>query len=290
MFMKEAVENYLQSIATKYSYEETSEMGYRTDFEILLKGIFEPINVGRFDHDPKASKGNKPDFVVRKNDIPVLYIETKDIDVSLDKIEKSEQMSRYFGYANLILTNYLEFRFYRNGIAYGQPIKIADCESRFRTISPLPDNYSYLTKTIIDFTSSFKELIKSGKHLAKIMGGKGQRIRENIKDILSNESRGDSELWDVYETIKELLIHDLSPESFADMYAQTLVYGLFVARYYDESPNNFSRQEARDLIPASNPFLGHFFDHIAGRNFDKRLSYIVDELCQVFCMLMLQNS
>ena len=61
-----------------------------------------------------------------------------------------------------------------------------------------------------------------------------------------------------------------------------MVYGLFVARYYDDSPDTFSRQEARDLVPASNPFLQHFFDHIAGPNFDKRLSYIVDELCVVF--------
>jgi predicted helicase len=66
------------------------------------------------------------------------------------------------------------------------------------------------------------------------------------------------------------------------MYAQTLVYGLFVARYYDDSPDTFSRQESRDLVPASNPFLQHFFDHIAGPNFVKRLSYIVDELCVVF--------
>ncbi len=66
------------------------------------------------------------------------------------------------------------------------------------------------------------------------------------------------------------------------MYAQTLVYGLFVARYSDETPDTFSRQEARDLVPASNPFLRHFFDHIAGPDYDKRLSYIVDELCMVF--------
>jgi hypothetical protein len=121
-FMHEHLEKYLQSISLKYSYQETSEMGYRTDFEILLKGIFKSINVSRFDHDARAKKGNKPDFVVVNNDIPILYIETKDIGVSLDKVEKSEQMSRYFGYANLILTDYLEFRFYRDGLAYGEPI------------------------------------------------------------------------------------------------------------------------------------------------------------------------
>jgi len=115
-----------------------------------------------------------------------------------------------------------------------------------------------------------------------IMGGKAQRIRDNIRHFLTLDPSKNSELIRVYEAIKKMLVHDITIDTFADMYAQTLVYGLFAARYYDESPDTFSRQEARDLVPASNPFLQHFFDHIAGTNFDRRLSYIVDELCTVF--------
>jgi len=257
-------------------------MGYRTDFENLLKGIFDSINVKRIDHDARAKQGNKPDFVVLKNDVPILYIEAKDIGISLDKVEKSEQMARYFGYANLVLTDYLEFRFYRNGLPYGEPIKIADCDLKERTINAYSQNYELLTKTLLDFAQSHKEPIKSGAHLAKIMGGKAQRIRDNVHQFLGGESEQNKELFRVYDAIKKMLVHDLSLESFSDMYAQTLVYGLFVARYYDDSAQTFSRQEARDLVPASNPFLQHFFDHIAGPNFDKRLSYIVDELCEAF--------
>src|SRR3989338_8205281 len=98
--MSNLFDKYISSISSKFTHKETSEMGYRTDFETLIKGIFESINVKRIDHDAKATKGNKPDFIVLKNDIPILYIEAKDIGVSLDKIEKSEQMARYFGYAN----------------------------------------------------------------------------------------------------------------------------------------------------------------------------------------------
>lgn len=280
--MKEIIEQYLQAVASKFSHEETSEMGYRTDFEIFLKGVFASIKVSRFDHDARAKQGNKPDFVVVKNDVPILYIETKDIGVSLDKIEKSEQMSRYYGYANLVLTDYLEFRFYRNGMAYGEPIRVAEYDVKNRIITPLPQYFEYLAKTLVDFSQSHKEPIKSGKHLSKIMGGKAQRIRDNVRQFLSAKSEKNGELIRVYETIKKLLVHDLSEEAFADMYAQTLVYGLFVARFYDESKDNFTRQEARDLIPASNPLLRHFFDHIVGPNFDKRLEYVVNELCEVF--------
>jgi len=280
--MKAIFEKYIQSVSSKFAYKETTELGYRTDFELLLKGIFETIKVSRFDHDARTRDGNKPDFVVIKNEIPILYIETKDIGVSLDKVEKSDQMRRYYGYANLVLTDYLEFRFYRNGIRYEEPIKIAEYDLKTRTISSIPDNYDYVARTLIDFTQSFKEPIKSGAHLAKIMGGKAQRIRDNTKQFLSDKSEKNNELRKVYETIKKLLVHDLSEDAFSDMYAQTMVYGLFAARYNDETPVNFSRQEARDLIPKSNPLLMHFFDHIVGPSFDKRLEFIVNELCEVF--------
>lgn len=280
--MKTLFENYIQSISSKFMHEETSEMGYRADFENLIKGVFESINVKRVDHDAKARQGNKPDFIVLNKDVPILYIEAKDIGVSLDKIEKSEQMARYFGYTNLVLTDYVEFRFYRNGLAYEEPIKIANYDLKNRTIVPVLQNYEHAAKTLLDFAQSQKEPIKSGKHLSKIMGGKAQRIRDNVRHFLNSNSTQNTELVRVYEAIKKMLVHDLTIEAFSDMYAQTLVYGLFVARYYDDSPNTFTRQEARELVPASNPFLQHFFDHIAGPNFDKRLSYIVDELCVVF--------
>jgi len=280
--MQNIFKNYIQSISSKFSHEQTTEMGYRTDFEILLKGIFDFINVRRIDHDAKAEEGNKPDFVVIKNDIPILYIETKNIGTSLDRVEKSEQMARYYGYTNLVLTDYLEFRFYRNGLYYVEPIKIAEYDLKTREITPIPDNYEYLARTLTDFTQSQKEPIKSGEHLAKIMGGKAQRIRDNIKQFLAKDSKKNEELLKIYKTIKKLLVHDLTTNAFADMYAQTLVYGLFAARYHDENPESFTRQEARDLIPKSNPLLRHFFDHIVGPNFDKRLEYIVNELCEVF--------
>ncbi len=279
-YLSTTMEQYLNNISKKYKDPQTSEMGYRTDFENFLDTIFPKEEKYYIHHDAKAVGGNKPDFVVLKDTIPVLYIENKDIGVDLDKIEKSNQMDRYFGYANLILTDQVEFRFYRNGEKYGEPIKIATYDKTSRTISPILENFETLEKTIVDFTLSHKEPIKRGKHLAQIMGGKAQRIRANVLDIL--EKQEETDIHKVRNTIKKLLVHDMDGNAFADMYAQTLVYGLFVARFYDSSSDSFSRQEARELVPKSNPFLAHFFDHISGVNFEKRLSYIVDELCEVF--------
>jgi len=274
--------NYLKEVSLKYSDPNTSEYGYRTPFENFLKEIFSEIKVKEIIHDGKAISGNKPDFVLSKDRVPLLYIEVKDIGVSLDKVEKSEQLARYYGYDNLVLTDYLEFRFYRNGLKYVEPISIASYDEKKRTLSYNPENFELLRKTLIQFTESHKEPIKSGSHLARIMGGKAYRIRENAREMLNNPDKERRSIYKVYETMKKQLIHDMSIDDFADMYAQTLVYGLFIARFHDTSPDTFTRSEARDLVPASNSLLKHFFDHIAGVDFDDRLDSIVDELCRVF--------
>ncbi len=279
---QEIFNQYLKNLSQKYADTNTSEYGYRTPFENFLKAIFSEIKVKEIHHDPKAIGGNKPDFVLSKDSVPLLYIEVKDIGVSLDKIEKSEQLARYYGYDNLVLTDYLEFRFYRNGLKYVEPISIASYDKKERTLTYNPENFELLRKTLIQFTQSHKEPIKSGSHLAKIMGGKAYRIRENARDMLNGPDNEKRSIYKVYETMRRQLIHDMSIDDFADMYAQTLVYGLFVARFHDTSPDTFTRSEARDLVPASNPLLKHFFDHIAGVDFDDRLDSIVDELCRVF--------
>lgn len=282
------MDQYLHEITQKFARVDAGtakgrEMIYRSDFENLLKQIFHTDSkVKEINHDSTNDGGNKPDFVVSKNSVPILYIEAKDIGINLDKVEKSEQMDRYFGYQNLVLTDYLEFRFYRNGEKYGEPISIASYNIKDRTIVPKPENFPLLEKTLVDFANSHKEPIKRGAHLSKIMGGKAQRIRDNVREMLLIEKDEYSDLKKIETVVKKNLITDLDHESFADMYAQTLVYGLFAARYNDTTKETFSRAEARDLISKSNPFLRSFFDHIAGESFPGRLRYIVDELCEVF--------
>ncbi len=273
--------NYISEIGQYFADNNSSEHSYRTTFENYLKEIF-PVKDGYFtQQDQRAINGNKPDFVILKNKIPVLYIEVKKVGEDLDKIEKSNQADRYFGYDNLIISDYVGFRFFRNGQKYGENIALADCDTKARVLTPKKD-IETLTRAIVDFITEHKEPIKRGKHLAQIMGGKAQRIRDNVIDMLESGKDTYDDLIKMQNVVRENLISSLDNESFSDMYAQTLVYGLFAARYNDESPDDFSRTEARELVPKTNPFLRSFFDHIAGNTFPERLRFIVDELCEAF--------
>lgn len=274
---KQFTKNYLNKITEQYKTGHAREHSYRP----ALEKLFEEITSLKVVNEPKRSEFGAPDFVFINKKTIIAYAEAKDINVSLDEVEKTDQMARYYGYYNIILTNSLEFRFFRNGEKCYEPITIAQLKSE--EIIANEDNFKLLEDTISDFIQKAREPIKSGVFLAKVMAGKARRIRDNIKSFLSvdNDPKNES-LLSVFNVIKKYLLDDLDHDKFADMYAQTVVYGLFVARYHDKSLKDFSRQEARDLVPSSNPFLQHFFDHIAGSSFDKRIEFIVNELCEEF--------
>lgn len=279
------IRRYLAEVTAKFKTNVALEHAYRPAFERLMESFPDTHAI----NDPKRSEHGAPDFIFKKISSPRIiqgYAEAKDLDGDLDKVEKTNQMDRYRGYSNLILTNYLEFRFFRNGEKY-RTISLGRLINGKLTTTPAEGGN--LSRELEAFLTQTPEAITSGSRLAQIMGGRARRLRDNIIEYLKNDSEKNEELLRIYEMMKQLLVHDLQPDKFADMYAQTLVYGLFVARYNDSTAENFSRSEARDLVPKSNPFLLQFFDHIVGPNFDIRLAYIVDELCEIFSVSNVQE-
>jgi predicted helicase len=117
-----------------------------------------------------------------------------------------------------------------------------------------------------------------------MMAGKARLLSDIIEKSLNsdNNNNEDSTLKDQMNAFKQILIHDITPKSFADVYSQTIAYGMFAARYHDPTLPTFSRQEAYELIPKSNPFLKKLFGYIAGLDVDDRIKWIVDDLVNIF--------
>ena len=89
-------------------------------------------------------------------------------------------------------------------------------------------------------------------------------------------------LHNQYESFKQILIHDITLKSFADIYAQTIAYGMFAARLHDPSLETFPGRKLQNLIPKSNPFLRKLFQYVAGYDLDDRIKWIVDALADIF--------
>ena len=172
--MSQIVKNFTQKVIETYSSGHAREHSYRPSLEELFQKITELKVI----NEPKRSEYGAPDFVFLKGKIIIAYAEAKDINVSLDEIEKSEQMNRYYGYSNIILTNGLDFRFFRNATKYTDPIIIGKLQSD--KIELFESSFQLLEDTIKDFITESKEPIKSGNVLAKVMAGKARRIRVNL--------------------------------------------------------------------------------------------------------------
>ena len=278
------ISEYLKSVKTTFENGQATEHSHRGFLQTYLQNLSDCIVT----NEPKRQACGAPDYIIERKGIPVGYIEAKDIDADLDKIEKSEQLKRYFtSLDNLILTDYLEFRFYHHGQKL-ETCRIAKIEKG--KLKPLEENFEHLEKFLKDFFLYKGITIKSSDKLAKMMAVKAQLLQEITyntliqakEDLEKGNSDQDASLLNQYEVFKNILIHDLTEKQFADIYAQTITYGLFAARLNDTSLENFSRQEAAFLVPKTNPFLLKLFSYIAGPDIDTRIEWIVDELADVF--------
>lgn len=273
------VAEYLSHLNRLFITGHAREHAYRGDLQILLSSILPDILVT---NEPARVSCGAPDYMLSRKDVPIGYIEAKDIGVDLASKNLKEQFDRYkAGLTNLIITDYLNFQFYKDG-DFVTEISIGKLENH--QIVPQPENFSQFTHLIEDFAQQVSQSIKSPTRLAKMMAGKAKLMADVIEKSLNSDDENDSRsnLKSQMISFKQMLIHDINNRSFADIYAQTIAYGMFAARYHDPTLPTFSRMEAAQLIPKSNSFLRKLFQDIAGFDLDDRLVWIVDELVQIF--------
>jgi predicted helicase len=277
------IQEYITSISSRYKTGISREHSYRGDLQSLLQSLAPGIMVT---NEPARIDCGAPDYILTRKNIPVGFIEAKDIGVNLDNKTYKEQFDRYKNsLPNLIFTDYLTFQLYRYG-TFAFSVSIA--EIRDNKIKALPDNFSKFADLIQDFISFTGQTINSSLKLAKMMAGKARLLATVIENALTPAENGNlfnepnNTLFDQYRSFQQILIHDITIKSFADIYAQTIAYGMFAARLHDPSLVDFSRQEAAELIPRTNPFLRKLFQYIAGYDLDDRIKWIVDALADIF--------
>ena len=270
------LQDYQKTLERELKRGNATEHTYRSTLKTLLESLFPGIVAT---NEPKRIKAGAPDYVVTKGETPLGYIEAKDIGVSLDKTEKSEQLGRYLdSLGNLILTDYLEFRWYVEG-QHRLTAKLASVNGKGLVAEPT--GAQDLTMLLQGFMNVTAPTIGSPEALAKKMAALAQQIRHTILQAFNAEDLTDDRpdpLHDQYKAFKEVLIQDLTPEQFADMYAQTITYGMFAARTSPNFTPPFNRYRAAYDIPKTNPFLRTVFRQMVGPELESSVDWIVDDL------------
>jgi type I restriction-modification system DNA methylase subunit len=277
------IADYLAEIRILHASGQSTEHSFRPALERLFASISKDITV--INEPKRLIDVGAPDFVFNRNGIAIGWAEAKDIGKDVRKFAANDyskdQKARYAkGLPNLIYTNGLDFEFIRKGesIAF---VTIADL---IPTLPARAENFPVLEHLLKDFVAATPVSITTARQLAEMMAGKAAIIKDIMgralaADIANQET---TDLVGQYEAFKANLIHDISVADFADIYAETIAYGLFAARLHDTTPDSFTRTEALELLPKSNPFLRSLFGYIAGFNLDDRIRWVIEELCEVF--------
>ncbi len=290
-------QNYLEEIFKIKKRGDAREESYYTALKNLIeaygKTLGKKIEVTVL---PKKSEAGNPDFRVWNGESEIIgYIEAKrpfEDNSNLDYIENTKQLIRYRqAYPNLIITNFLEFRLYRN----------SECFKKVEIIDNYQSDQRIHKGELIKFFDLFFDFsqprIKTLESLAEILSKKAIIMRDYIvlpslqEEIHLPEDSEMKYFTPLYDSFKTYLLKNLTQEEFADLFAQTFIYGLFIAKCQHEAKGilfekkvselPFTTKTAYDFIQKSFGILREVFRVISTADMSEMLKIIVDDIVDV---------
>jgi len=276
--MHDAITAYITEIVQTHQRGDATEHTYRPALKTLVE-TFDPAIIAT--NEPARQRCGAPDYVLTKGERPLGYIEAKTIGKNLDSTEYQEQFERYLSaLSNLIITDYLCFQFWQNG---NKIAEVSIGELKNKTIHPLKENFGQLETLLRNFCDFTGTTIRDADELAELLAVKARVLSHALQNALTDTDTDyqNRSLQGHLEAFQHVLIPDIDIPTFSDVYAQTLAYGMFVARIHHKNSKVFSRVVAVESIPKSHPFLRKFFSYIASSELDERIRWIIDELADV---------
>ena len=140
---------YIESVNQHYQSGHATEHTYRGDFAELIRGLVQGIHITN--EPSNVTDCGNPDYVITRKDIPIGFIEAKDVGKDLNSQQYADQFSRYRkALDNLIITDYINFQFFKNGkkeheiieLIFSQEYLSAEGAIESLTASHKCDNYT----------------------------------------------------------------------------------------------------------------------------------------------------
>ena len=288
------LKSYFKKIFEVGKTGDAREESYYSTLVDLLNTYAESINKKNIHITtlPKKTEAGNPDFRIWDGKQHIIgYIEAKAPTIEyLDQIETTDQLKRYLHiFPNLLLTNFFEFRLYRNGslidkVAIARPFILHKLKA-----VPLVENESDFLNLLEKFFSFSLPKVYDAKTLAIELAKRTRFLKDEVvtQELRREESYGKGFISGFYEAFRQYLISGLSKEEFADLYSQTITYGLFAAR--TRSENGFNRKLAYDNIPRTIGILRDVFKFISFEDLPQQMEWIIDDISEVLSVTDVKN-
>src|SRR3972149_5695274 len=285
---------YLKGIYEVSSRGDAREESYYSILEGFLQKYAESVgkNNVHITTLPKKTEAGNPDFRIWDGNQHIVgYIEAKAPTTEyLDQIETTDQLKRYLKtFPNLILTNFLEFRLYRNGeLTDKVRIGMSFVMHTLKTVPPV-ENESDFFKLLEKFFSFSLPKFYDAESLAMVLADKTRFLRDEVitQELREEEEGKRKSITGFYEAFKQYLISDLSKEDFADLYSQTITYGLFASRI--RAKGVFNRELAHKNIPHTIGILRDIFRFISLEELPRQMEWIIDDISEVLAVTDVKN-
>jgi len=286
------IETYIKKIASITKRGDAREESYYPALAALLEEFSETKRKKKAHVTvlPKKTEAGNPDFRVWDGKhSQVGCVEAKPPKANLDETETSEQLKRYIStFPNLILTNFYEFRLYRNGQRVAHVLLARPyIPAKLKTIPPAEHTVEFLAllERFFQFSLPTKFTAES---LAKELATRTRFLRDQVikEELREASNAGAKKILGFYEAFQKHLIFNLKPDEFADLYAQTITYGLFAAR--TRANGAFNRILAYDLIPKTIGILRDIF-HFVSFDPPEQLQATVDDIAEVLAVADVRN-
>ena len=237
---KDFIREYAEALAA--IPPAATEISYRSAQEKLLRDAaaalaaeneigesFEILN------EPQRESGaGAPDFRVAARGHGVVgYVESKAPGANLESIARGAQMEKYRDLSeNIVLTDTRVFLLLRAGkIIASANLSDSDASPRLSLAPDMAkqdrDDLRRLLKRFLRYPPS---ALADAERLAVYLAAPCRDLRDGLTAILSDPNIKATRLRGLLQEFRRCVTDKLSAEQFADVFAQTLVYGLFMAR------------------------------------------------------------
>ena len=288
------LKDYLKKITEISNRGDAREESYYSALEDLLKGYADSVGKKNIHVTtlPKKTEAGNPDFRVWDGKQHITgYVEAKAPTVEyLDQVETTDQLKRYLHtFPNVILTNFLEFRLYRDGVMTDRVSIARPFVMRELKTVPSVENEADFFKLLEKFFSFSLPKVHVAKSLALELAKRTRFLRDEViaEELKKEYDEGKSHISGFYNAFRKYLIGGLTKEEFADLYSQTITYGLFAAR--TRAADVFNRKLAYDYIPRTIGILKDVFRFISLEDLPQQMEWIIDDIAEVLAVTDVNN-
>ena len=288
---RKLVEEYLEGLRSAYSGGGGTEYSGRTALEGLLNDCAELWGKDvQIQQEPEQVKGKAPDFKISRKGMVIGYVETKRLGTDCEEVARSEQIKKYKTLnKNILITNYHDFYWSEGeqGLSLVRKEDLTQSLQKIKIAKLNADSIKDFSARLFLFLDAAPDKIASVKELTEMLATRCQYLRDALKDRFKTQEKDLGEqdaVFAIYKAFKVQISKEITTDEFADVFAQTLGFSLFLARLGAEDDRIVIKlANVKQYIPQSFPLIRELAGYLE-RFQDKKyfnISWLVEEIVSI---------